>query len=286
VWGATDKIFATTHDNVIPPGFTKPTLTCCSPALWAAPVDGTSHTANPSYMGFWYQNAGLGPNSPCATSSGTPPRFDTTGGTPDNTINESAYSRGSPFDLTGASYSCTSADGQTKLAWDGTTLTIKGTVFIDGSAQSSAGAAKYVGKGTIILSGLYSMGNNTALCANLSGSHCDTSAAWDADTTALAIVAAGVDASHLTPELPAPGTSISIKKGEFQGLLLGYGDIDASVTGTVVMGPMVGVYGTVNAGQTGTLQFPPITFASSGTDGLTGPLPLPQLLSPIRFGGG
>ena len=44
---------------------------------------------------------------------------------------------------------------------------------------------------------------------------------------------------------------------------------------------MVSVYGSVNAGQSGTLQFPPITFASSGTDGLTGPLPLPELLSPI-----
>ncbi len=48
---------------------------------------------------------------------------------------------------------------------------------------------------------------------------------------------------------------------------------------------MVSVYGSVNAGQSGTLQFPPITFASSGTDGLTGPLPLPELLSPIDFGG-
>ena len=151
-------------------------------------------------MGFWYLNAGLGPKSPCATP-GTPPRFDTVSGTADNTINESAYTRGAPFDLTGATYSCTSADGQTKLAWDGTTLTIKGTVFIDGSAKSTSGAAKYVGKGTIILSGLYSMDNNTALCVNLSGGTCNTSAPWDADTTALAIVADGVD----TSDAAAPG---------------------------------------------------------------------------------
>ena len=102
---------------------------------------------------------------PVRRRGSTPPAGPT-----DNTINESAYSRAAPFDLTGAAYSCTSADGQTKLAWDGTTLTIKGTVFIDGSAKSTAGAAKYVGKGTIILSGLYSMDNNTALCVNLSGS--------------------------------------------------------------------------------------------------------------------
>ena len=122
------------------------------------------------------------------------------------------------------------------------------------------------------------MDNNTALCVNLSGGGCDTSAPWDADTTALAIVADGID--------PSTGDSIDIKKGNFQGLLLGNGNIDASVSGTLVIGPMVSVYGSVNAGQSGTLQFPPITFAGSGTDGLTGPLPLPRLLAPIQFGGG
>ena len=103
-------------------------------------------------------------------------------------------------------------------------------------------------------------------------------APWDADTTALAIVADGID--------PSTGDSIDIKKGHFQGLLLGNGNIDGSVSGTLIVGPIVSVYGSVNAGQSGTLQFPPITFASSGTDGLTGPLPLPRLLAPIQFGGG
>ena len=52
-----------------------------APIAWAAPADGASHPASPtSYMGFWYLNAGLGPKTPCATSSGTPPRFDTVSG--------------------------------------------------------------------------------------------------------------------------------------------------------------------------------------------------------------
>jgi hypothetical protein len=229
-------------------------------------------------MGFWYLNAGLGPKSPCATSSGAPPKFDTASGTPDNTINQSAYTQASPFDFTGANYSCTSADGKNKLAWDGTTLTIKGTVFIDGSAQSSSNNAKYVGKGTIILSGTFSMSNHNALCANLSGGGCDTSAAWDADTTALAIVADGLDAS---------GNSVTVKQANFQGLLIGNGNIFGDpASGTLIIGPMVSSYGSVSTGQSGTLQFPPISFASSGTDGLTGPLPIPQLLPPIQFGGG
>jgi Tfp pilus assembly protein PilX len=275
VWGATDKIWGVVHDNVFPlAGFIAPTLTCCSPVSWAAPADGTSHPANPSYMGFWYQNAGLGPNSGCATFSGTPPTFDTG----DSTINQSAYPQATPFDLTGAPYSCTSADGNTKLAWDGTTLTIKGTVFIDGSAQSSSNGAKYVGKGTIILSGTFSMSNHNALCVNLSAGNCNTSVQWDADTTALAIVADGLDGS---------GNSVNIKQGQFQGLLIGNGNVYGDpASGTLIVGPMVSVYGSVSVGQSGTLQFPPISFASSGTDGLTGPLPLPQLLSPVQFGGG
>ena len=282
VWGTPDQIFGAANDNVIPPGYlTTPTLTCCSPVNWAAPANGLSHPASPtSYMGFWYLNAGLGPKSPAASTAGTPPRFDTVSGIADNTINQSAYPVGSPFDLTpNASYSATSADGQTKLAWDKatTTLTIKGTVFIDGSAMSSSTSAKYVGKGTIIVSGLFSMDNNTQLCVNADCGGGSPPTPWDADTTALAIVADGID--------PSTGDSIDIKKGSFQGLLLGNGNIDGSVSGTLIVGPMVSVYGSVNAGQSGTLQFPPIAFASSGTDGLTGPLPLPQLLSPIQFGG-
>ncbi len=81
VWGNTDKVWGVTHDNVVSSGLlTIPTLTCCSAVAWAAPADGASHPASPpspSYMGFWYLNAGLGPKSPCASFSGTPPRFDT-----------------------------------------------------------------------------------------------------------------------------------------------------------------------------------------------------------------
>jgi len=280
VWGATDKVWGVVHDNVIPPDFINPipTLTCCSPVNWTVPADGTTHPGNPSYMGFWYQNAGLGPRAACATFSGTPPTFDTG----DNTINQSAYSQGAPFDLTGATYNCSSADGKNVLAYDASSriLTVKGTIFIDGSVQSTSTSAKYVGKGTLILSGIYTMDNNTQLCVNSDCGVGNPPADWDADTTALAIVADGVDNSTTPPQ------SIAIKKGHFQGLLLGNVDVNGMVSGTVVVGPMVSVYGNVNAGQSGTLQFPPISFASSGTSGLTGPLPLPQLLPPINFGGG
>ncbi len=99
-WGSTDKIWGVTHDNVIPP---RPTHDADAHLLQPRRLGGAGrrHVAPgarrpPSYMGFWYLNAGLGPKSPCATSSGTPPKFDTVSGTADNTINESAYPRGSP----------------------------------------------------------------------------------------------------------------------------------------------------------------------------------------------
>ena len=80
-----------------------------------------------------------------------------------------------------ATYDCTSADGQNRN-WRGTVpaRAIKGTVFIDGSAttslQNNRPVAKYAGKGTIILSGLYTMDGNNALRANLSsdGKSCHT----------------------------------------------------------------------------------------------------------------
>ena len=42
-----------------------------------------------------------------STSTGTPPKFDTVSGTADSSINESAYSRGAPFDLTIARWGLT-----------------------------------------------------------------------------------------------------------------------------------------------------------------------------------
>ena len=199
VWGNTDKIWGVIHDNVIPPGYlTIPTLTCCSPIAWAAPADGASHPASPpspSYMGFWYLNAGLGPKSPCASSSGTPPRFDTVSGTP-TTRSTRAPTRQAARSISPAPP--TAARRRTaRRSWRGTGPPSRSRAPSSSTEarQSTSGSAKYVGKGTIILSGLYSMDNNTALCVNLEGGGCDTSAPWDADTTALAIVADGIDPS-------------------------------------------------------------------------------------------
>ena len=61
-----------------------------------------------------------------------------------------------------------------------------------------------------------------------------------------------------------PGNGIEIKKGQYQGGLFAGKNVDATVTGTVVQGPMISVYGNVSAGQGGELSFPPISFPTSG----------------------
>ena len=82
-WGAGDDVWAVTTGTVIPPGYvTEPKLTCCAPYLGSiGPAEPVTVPPTPSVMGFWYRNALLGPNSLCATSSGTPPRFDKPTGT-------------------------------------------------------------------------------------------------------------------------------------------------------------------------------------------------------------
>ena len=94
-------------------------------------------------MGFWYQNAQLGPYIPCnGPAAPRQPVFDTG----DNTINNSA-TPSTPFNLTPATgdYTCKNVvGGQTlgELSWNATTkkLKVKGTIFIDGSATvDSAG---------------------------------------------------------------------------------------------------------------------------------------------------
>ena len=59
--------------------------------------------------------------------------------------------------------------GPSELSYNATTkkLTINGSIFIDGSATSTANDATYVGQGALILSGTFSMDNHDKLCVAL-----------------------------------------------------------------------------------------------------------------------
>lgn len=298
-WGAGDKIWTLVNGTTIPPGLiTIPKLTCCLPSTGSALVLATTRPepvtvpATPSVLGFWYRNAFIGPNSLCQTSTGTPPRFDKATGAdgPDGTIDQSATASRPAFDLTGASYSCKTGQGELRYEAGPKTLTVDGSVFIDGSATSTARGVKYLGKGAIILSGTFQMLNNTSLCVNLTGNDCNLTAPWDPETAGLFIFAAGDLATELSAQRSTVANDadvgIAIKAGQFQGGLFAARNVAASVSGTVVQGPMISAYANVSAGQSGDLSFPAISFPSSGTSGFTGPLPVPRLLPPRDFGGG
>jgi Tfp pilus assembly protein PilX len=300
-----DKMFATVHDNVIPPGPPSfisfiPKLTCCAPYGGSISPSGppTGPPDNPSNMGFWYQNADLGPMSPCTTSTGTPPIFDTASGVPDNSINWSATPT-TAINLTpGASYTCKSMIGSTvlgELSWNNSTklLTVKGTIFIDGSIYiSPGGTARYTGQATIITSGTFGMKGDT-ICATHPGytGACDFTATspWDPNQSALVIVADGAAGAGNAQGQGSDfntGEGIELKSAGFQGALIANHSVRAETT-SKMQGPMISVYDGVFAGQSNDLIFPPILFAPSGGDGIITPdLPKPQLLAPQNYGGG
>jgi hypothetical protein len=299
-----DAIFATVHDNVIPPGpppfiSFMPKLTCCAPYTGTIAPAGPSSGPpdNPSNMGFWYQNADLGPLSPCTTSTGTPPKFDTASGVPDNSINWSA-SPTTVINLTpAASYTCKSMAGSTtlgELSWNASTnlLTVKGTIFFDGSITINSGAiARYTGQATIVASGTFGM-KNSSICATHTGytGACDFTATspWDPNKSALVIVADGLTGAGAAQGQGSdfdPGDGIHLKSADFQGALIANHSVTTETTAKM-QGPMISVYDGVFAGQSNDLIFPPILFAPSGGGGIISDPPKPQLLSPQNYGGG
>lgn len=250
----------------------------CAPLCGTSPPAITAPTMTASEMATFYNGADLGPNSPCdpSQSSGGSalPTFDN-----DTTMNGSAYSQSSPFQLIGgSSYRCISKGGNGELIWDSSnkSLYIKGTIFIDGSVTTNGGTATYSGNGRIVLDGVFTMSNGDALCA-VSG--CSTTASWNPNQTSIGIVAYGADSN-------TPPNSIVIKKGQFQGFLMGLNSIDINTSGAMVQGPVISVSGNVYASQSALINFPAVFYTTNAFQGFSGPTPLPTLLPPIQFGGG
>jgi hypothetical protein len=292
-----DQIWATVHNNTVPPDLViKPELTCCAPVAGAiAPAPAAGGT---SQMGFWYQNAQLGPYIPC---NGTPQPRQPTFDTGDNTINNSA-TPSAPFNLTPStgSYTCQNVvDGKTlgELSWNHTSkvLTVQGTIFIDGSATVDAvgysgnPVFQYNGQGTLILSGTFALKNATICAVVNSSGKCNFAAgAWDPNVEALVVIADGdgsFSAVQSQGNTVEAGNGIQVKGSTFQGALLANKSIKIETTSDE-QGPMVSVYHWVESGQTGTLTFPAVHFAPSGGGGITQPLPPAQLLAPQNIEAG
>ena len=209
---------------------------------------------------FWYQFGSPGPTWGC--DAGTTPMLDNNG-VLDNSVP-------TVFNLVqGTSYSCKTLSGE--LTWDAPskTLTVHGTIYIDGSVeveQSWGGqdAALYRGQGTIYMSGSFAL-KNTALCAVIAGNgkDCDVSGgAWDPNLAALIFVAKskGTDPGV---QAASGNNSAEVKSSQFQGVISGEYDI-VSETTSVVQGPIISFKGGLNLSQTSGASFPDIHFAPSG----------------------
>jgi hypothetical protein len=227
-------------------------------------------TAPPVDWSFWYQASSPGPTWNCdaATKSGPVPSFD------NNSTLDLAIGGSVPtvVDLTpGTSYTCKTIAGE--LSWNAATnkLTVKGTIFIDGSATVTDREATYGpdNHGVIYMSGTFILDNHGHLCAI----SCTTTDGWDPNDTALVIVANGT----------AGNDSIQVKTADFQGALIGTYGVTVETTANAV-GPLVSLTGSVYPGQGGDFLFPPVNFAPTGTPG--NPPPPSILLEPREFEGG
>ena len=215
-----------------------PNVSPCTPTekVWATVAD-----ANPINLVLptadfpsWYANAMPGPHQACTSQSGTVPVFDNNPSW-DNSV-------GGIFNLTpsAADYSCIVQSGGTvvgQLSWNHTakTLTILGTVFIDGSVTANYGyqnvPVQYSGTGTIYVGGTFLL-KTTQLCATITpaGDLCDFPH-WDPNSRFLVIVANGSGG-----QVPV-GDSIQIVSANFEGGLFGTNSIELD-THSQTEGPM------------------------------------------------
>jgi hypothetical protein len=149
----------------------------------------------------------------------------------------------------------TPASGE--IAWNSTTktLTMSGTIYIDGSAKISNGSLNsYNGQATIYLSG--TLHNTGSLCASISGSSCNF-AGWNPDFDMLMIVANGSGGQN------APGDSIEVDNNySFQGGLYGTNAVEFG-NNVNVDGPIVGSQIILSNNLT-TSAFPTISIVPVG----------------------
>jgi hypothetical protein len=126
----------------------------------------------------------------------------------------------------------TPASGE--IAWNNTTktLTISGTIYIDGSARVTNGALNsYNGQGTIYLTGTFRV--TGSLCASISGSNCNF-ATWNPDFDMLMVVADGSGGQD------DPGVGIFVDNNfSYQGGLYGTNAVEFG-NNVNVDGPIVG----------------------------------------------
>jgi hypothetical protein len=150
----------------------------------------------------------------------------------------------STFNLTpSTAYSCKNGFGE--ITWNPAaspkTLTLKGTVFIDGNARVDVGGlVKYTGVGSLYLSGSFVV-KGTDFCAAVAGGTCDWALPgtghWDVQNNFIDVVA-GVVGGGGQSETPASDVSVELYSAGFQGAVTAAQRVDVS-TNSTFQGPLV-----------------------------------------------
>lgn len=239
----------------------------------------------------WYANSAPGPKIACTYSSGTPPTFENETSNP--TRNNSVPT---VFELTPAStsYECRvgpASDPTGQISWDSVAklLTVRGTIFIDGSIKAvNTAVVSYTGYATIYVSGTFLMDNGAKLCAvvKADGTDCDY-VGWDPNTRMLAVIANG-DGSLSGVQSQTGSTSDGggngiklVNNTRFQGALQATKAVQLQ-NNSKVDGPIIASTVVVDNNVTPD-AFPTITTVPSGLPG--NPAVYAQPLSPTKFSG-
>jgi hypothetical protein len=179
-------------------------------------------------------------------------------GTTTWTVTRGVNSTTAATHVSGASVYWDDSTTSGEISWNATakTLTVKGTIFIDGSAKVSQ-TANYNGQATLYLSG--TMYFNGSLCGVPTGSSCIFSN-WDPNAEMLTIVANGTGGQVNT------GDSILLANNQyFQGGLFGTGNVEYSQNANSD-GPIMGAQ-IILANNVLTNSFPNITTVPVGMPG-------------------
>jgi hypothetical protein len=268
---------ATTNDNV-----------------WATLIDNTPTPITPPTVDWngWYLGATPGPYFACNTPQVGEPalptfKFDNPVGTAvDTDATKLTYKNDNQgiADLTpSTAYMCKTPNGQ--ISWDPgngstipPTLTLTGTVFIDGSAKVDNGKTNlYTGSGVLYLSGSFLL-KNSKLCALSSTITCDTTK-WNNQADLMGIVANGNGSLAADSQVNA-GNSIQLTSAYMMGAAFATNNIEIGTTSTFD-GPLDAA--EVKLGQSSNSTFNGFTWVPVGLPGETTTYAQPQ--APTFSGG-
>jgi hypothetical protein len=261
--------------------------------LFATLIDNAPQAISPPVVDWngWYINASPGPyygcNAPLAGEAANPVfKFDTpVGVASDSDANKLLTKNDNQgvADLTpGTSYTCKTPIGQ--LSWNASTLTltISGTMFIDGSAKiNNNNINLYHGSGVLYLSGSFLI-KNSSLCPLstwvAASSTCDTTK-WNNQADLLGIVADG-NGSIAADSQVSGGDSIQLTSAYMAGAAYATNNIDIGTTSTFD-GPLDAAQ--VILGQSSSSTFAGFQFVPVGLPGETTTYAQPQ--APTFSGG-